>query len=67
MRFTEAMLIIPEIFLLIVMAKFFGSKIPNIHMLGRDVQRQRGRHYPDHRPDELDVPGAHRPGGIPVA
>jgi len=35
MRFTEAMLIIPEIFLLIVMAKFFGGKIPTINMLGR--------------------------------
>ncbi|MGE5224789.1 MAG: ABC transporter permease, partial [Omnitrophica WOR_2 bacterium] len=35
MRFTEAMLIIPEIFLLIVMAKFFGNKIPDIHLLGR--------------------------------
>jgi peptide/nickel transport system permease protein len=36
MRFTEAMLIIPEIFLLIVMAKLFGNQIPNIHMLGRE-------------------------------
>ena len=35
MRFTEAMLNIPEIFLLIVMAKFFGNKIPNIEMFGR--------------------------------
>ncbi len=36
MRFTEAMLIIPEIFLLIVMAKEFGGKIPSIHVLGRE-------------------------------
>lgn len=35
MRFTEAMLNIPEIFLLIVMAKFFGGKIPNIEIMGR--------------------------------
>lgn len=35
MRITEAMLNIPEIFLLIVMAKFFGNKIPNVTMLGR--------------------------------
>ncbi|MGB9669459.1 MAG: ABC transporter permease, partial [Anaerolineales bacterium] len=35
MRFTEAMLNIPEIFLLIVMAKFFGNKIPNLTMFGR--------------------------------
>jgi peptide/nickel transport system permease protein len=35
MRFTEAMLNIPEIFLLIVMAKFFGGKIPELHLLGR--------------------------------
>jgi peptide/nickel transport system permease protein len=35
MRITEAMLNIPEIFLLIVMAKFFGGKIPEILMFGR--------------------------------
>jgi peptide/nickel transport system permease protein len=35
MRFTEAMLNIPEIFLLIVMAKFFGGRIPELHLLGR--------------------------------
>lgn len=36
MRFTEAMLNIPEIFLLIVMAKFFGGKIPQLTILGRE-------------------------------
>ena len=36
MRFTEAMLNIPEIFLLIVMAKFFGGKVPELNLLGRD-------------------------------
>ena len=36
MRFTEAMICIPQIFLLIVMAKFFGGKIPNVTILGRD-------------------------------
>jgi len=35
MRFTEAMLNIPQLFLLIVMAKFFGGKVPNIEFLGR--------------------------------
>lgn len=35
MRITEAMLNIPEIFLLIVMAKYFGGKIPEIDFLGR--------------------------------
>lgn len=35
MRFTEAMLIIPEIFLLIVMAKFFGGEVPEITIAGR--------------------------------
>ncbi len=35
MRITEAMLNIPEIFLLIVMAKFFGGKIPEISLMGR--------------------------------
>jgi peptide/nickel transport system permease protein len=36
MRFTEAMLIIPELFLLIVMAKEFGGKIPSISILNRE-------------------------------
>jgi peptide/nickel transport system permease protein len=35
MRFTEAMLNIPQIFLLMVMAKFFADGIPNIDFLGR--------------------------------
>lgn len=35
MRITEAMLNIPEIFLLIVMAKFFGGNIPEINLIGR--------------------------------
>ena len=34
MRFTEAMLTIPSIFLLLVMAKYFGGKIPNITIFG---------------------------------
>ena len=36
MRITEAMLNIPEIFLLIVMAKFFGGKLPTVELLGRE-------------------------------
>jgi peptide/nickel transport system permease protein len=36
MRITEAMLNIPEIFLLIVMAKEFGGKIPTVTVLGRE-------------------------------
>jgi peptide/nickel transport system permease protein len=35
MRFTEAMFVIPQIFLLIVMAKYFGSKFPDITLFGR--------------------------------
>ncbi|MBU0492377.1 MAG: ABC transporter permease [Chloroflexi bacterium] len=35
MRITEAMLNIPQLFLLIVMAKFFAGKVPNIELLGR--------------------------------
>jgi len=35
MRITEMMLSIPQLFLLIVMAKFFGGKIPNLEMFGR--------------------------------
>ena len=35
MRFTEAMFNIPQLFLLIVLAKFLGGKVPNIQFLGR--------------------------------
>ena len=35
MRFTEAMLSIPSLFLLIVLAKFLGHDIPTITILGR--------------------------------
>jgi peptide/nickel transport system permease protein len=35
MRITEAMLSIPSLLLLLVMAKFFGSKIPDVELLGR--------------------------------
>ncbi len=35
MRFTEAMLNIPQLFLLLVMAKFFGGKVPDITLLER--------------------------------
>lgn len=36
MRFTEAMFIIPSLFLLLVMAKFFGGRIPALNLLGRE-------------------------------
>lgn len=35
MRFTEAVLTIPTIFLLLVMAKFFSGRIPDLQLLGR--------------------------------
>ncbi len=35
MRFTEAMLVIPSIFLLIVLAKILSGKIPTFELLGR--------------------------------
>ena len=35
MRFTEAMLAIPSLFLLIVLAKFLGQKAPTINIFGR--------------------------------
>lgn len=35
MRFTEAVLTVPQLFLLLVMAKFFGGQIPDIDVLGR--------------------------------
>jgi peptide/nickel transport system permease protein len=36
MRFTEAMLSIPSLFLLIVLAKYLGQNIPTIHIFGRE-------------------------------
>jgi len=35
MRFTEAMFNVPQLFLLLVMARFFAGKIPTIELLGR--------------------------------
>jgi peptide/nickel transport system permease protein len=35
MRITEAVLVIPQIFLLLVMARYFSQSIPNIKILGR--------------------------------
>ncbi len=37
MRFTEAMFNIPQLFLLILLAKFLGGKIPTFKLLGRSV------------------------------
>jgi peptide/nickel transport system permease protein len=37
MRFTEAILIIPQIFLLLVMAKFFTGDMPDVTILGRTL------------------------------
>ncbi len=37
MRITEAMLNIPSLFLLIIGAKFFGGKLPSIHLFGREL------------------------------
>ncbi len=35
MRITEAIYVIPQIFLLLVMARYFSSSIPNLKILGR--------------------------------
>jgi peptide/nickel transport system permease protein len=37
MRFTEAMLTVPSLFLLIVSAKFFGGRIPPLDLFGREL------------------------------
>ncbi len=37
MRITEGVIVIPQIFLLLVMAKFFGGALPNITILGRTL------------------------------
>ncbi len=62
MRITEAMLNIPEIFLLIVMAKFFSGRIPDLAIMGADVQRQRDRYCGNHWGHFLDVSGAYCQG-----
>jgi peptide/nickel transport system permease protein len=36
MRFTEAVLSLPTLLLLLVMAKFFGGRLPDLQLLGRD-------------------------------
>ena len=35
MRFTEAMFTIPQLFLLLVMAKYFSNRMPDVQLLGR--------------------------------
>ena len=37
MRFTEAMLNIPSLFLLIIGARFFGNSLPTFYVFGREV------------------------------
>jgi peptide/nickel transport system permease protein len=37
MRFTEAMLTVPSLFLLIVTARFFGGRLPTVDILGREL------------------------------
>ncbi len=37
MRFTEAMLIIPNLFLLIIGARFMGSGLPDVNIFGRQI------------------------------
>ncbi len=37
MRFTEAMLTIPSLFLLIIGARFFGGSLPDINIFGREL------------------------------
>jgi peptide/nickel transport system permease protein len=37
MRFTEAMLTIPSLFLLIIGARFFGGSLPTINFFGREL------------------------------
>ena len=49
MRFTEAMLNIPQLFLLIVAAKYLGDKVHNFQAVRARVQRQRHRHHRHHR------------------
>jgi peptide/nickel transport system permease protein len=36
MRFTEAVMTIPRLFLLLVLAKFLGGRIPSVYILGRE-------------------------------
>ncbi|GAB4547529.1 MAG: ABC transporter permease [Anaerolineae bacterium] len=36
MRFTEAVMTIPRLFLLLVLAKYFGGRMPSLNLLGRE-------------------------------
>jgi peptide/nickel transport system permease protein len=42
MRFTEAMLAIPSLFLLIVLGKYLGNDVPTINILGRSFSGSTG-------------------------
>jgi peptide/nickel transport system permease protein len=37
MRLTEAVFVIPQIFLLLVMARYFGNKLPDVALFGRTL------------------------------
>jgi peptide/nickel transport system permease protein len=56
MRFTEAMLNIPQLFLLIVLAKFLGGKVPTVYILNRSFSG----HHRRNRTDQLDVSSPYR-------
>jgi len=37
MRITEAVFVVPQIFLLLVMARYFGNKLPDVSLFGRTL------------------------------
>ena len=37
MRIAEVVLVIPQIFMLLVIAKFFSSEVPSLHIFGREL------------------------------
>ena len=60
MRITEAMLIIPSLFLLIVLAKALSGKVPEMEIFGRTFSWKCGHYYFCDRFYQLDVPGKDR-------
>ncbi len=66
MRFTEAVLIIPQIFLLLVMAKYFAGNIPDVTILGRTFSGSVIVIVVIIGLTILALPGAHRARRVPL-
>ena len=66
MRITEAILVIPQIFLLLVMARYFSSVDSQSQISGADFQRQCAGDHICHWYYQLALPGAPRQSTISI-